>query len=193
VLRTTVVLLAATLAVLHTGCTHSTSGAKSLATVRPANPLVTVTGTVRLYGGPVHLVHGQVNMPLDGAPGAGQRVTARGPDGTATGVTTGSEGRFALRLTPGTYVFSSCGPAERISVRPGTGQQVVLRCNVPSPSHRPDPNQDKPASSHNQGNPDVGAADLEPRLSPIWAVRVTDVLTPGSKPAVHAHDGKHPR
>jgi hypothetical protein len=70
-------------------------------------------------------------MPLDGAPGAGQRVSVRGSDGTATSVTTGPEGRFALRLMPGTYVFSSCGPSERIVVRPGTGQQVRLRCYVP--------------------------------------------------------------
>jgi hypothetical protein len=122
VLRKPVMLLAASLFLVSCGCTDSSATPDSL---------VTVNGAVRLYGGAAVLVHGHVRAALNGAPGVGERVTARAAGGAAASVTAGSDGRFVLRLRPGRYVFGPCGPAEPIEIGPGKKQQVVLRCYVP--------------------------------------------------------------
>jgi hypothetical protein len=122
VLRKAVVVLAAALCPVSTGCTDSSA---------TGNSLVTVNGVVRLYGGPAVLMRGQAKTALTGASGVGQRVTARAAGGAVASVTAGSDGRVVLRLRPGTYEFGPCAPAERIEIGPGKKQQLVLRCYVP--------------------------------------------------------------
>jgi hypothetical protein len=122
VLNKAVMLLVASLFLVSCGCTDS---------IVTPNSLVTVHGAVRLYGGAAVLVHGQVRAALNGAPGVGERVTARAAGGAAASVTSGSDGRFVLRLRPGRYVFGPCGPAEPIEIGPAKEQKVVRPCYVP--------------------------------------------------------------
>ena len=100
------------------------AGSYSLAVPTPpagyqAPPAVPVTvGTVDLPGRDVALLRAAATgsvagtVTLDGAPLAGAAVTVRPTSGTATSVTTDTEGTFGVGgLAPGTYQIAVAGPA----------------------------------------------------------------------------------
>jgi len=90
----------------------------------------TVTGRLGIFGGPLNPATGQ--MAADNNPGRGMTITATASDGRVARVTTGSDGRFTLRLSPGRYVIASrCGPGVSATVTAGESTVVALRCDVP--------------------------------------------------------------
>lgn len=91
---------------------------------------MTVTGVVRLYGGPLVIRNGKPAMALDGEPAGGQTVTARRGASEVRRTTTDSHGRFVLRLTPGNWALQACGPVVRVTPAT-TARPVTLRCDVP--------------------------------------------------------------
>lgn len=91
----------------------------------------TISGLVRVYGGPATVVGGKVTMALNGSPSAGQTVTAsRGGKIVAT-TTTDKNGRFSLTVRPGDYTVTACAPGVNTAVRTEQTTHVELTCAVP--------------------------------------------------------------
>ena len=104
---------------------------------RPAAPVVstssalaTVSGTVRIYGGPMR-PDGQ--MALNGSPMAAVAPVVVKQSGRVTArSSTTSAGRFSVHLPAGTYVISA-GCSEPATVVLAAGERLArdLRCDVP--------------------------------------------------------------
>jgi hypothetical protein len=83
----------------------------------------TVTGAVRLYGGPMNPATGK--QALNGEPSANQLVSVQSGSRVVATVTSDSSGRFSIDLHPGTYTLGCIGPN---SVTITAGRSVSLDC-----------------------------------------------------------------
>jgi hypothetical protein len=109
------------------GCASSPSAAPLVST-SPA--LATVSGTVRVYGGPL-LPNGK--MAANGNPMAAVAPVVVKQDGRVVKrSSTNSEGRYSVDLPAGTYVISA-GCSQPATVVLAAGERVArdLQCDVP--------------------------------------------------------------
>jgi Carboxypeptidase regulatory-like domain len=94
---------------LTTACTSASNG--------------TLTGQVKMYGGPFNAATG--HGILDGQPGPGWRVIVRSGSQEVATTTSDSSGHFAFTLAPGTYTLVCSGPQ---SVQVRSGQRTTVTC-----------------------------------------------------------------
>ena len=88
----------------------------------------TLTGVVKLYGGPFSSVTGK--QTLNGAPAPDWRVTVRSGSRVVARETSNTSGRFVFHLMPGTYVLD-CSGAQPIQILAGT--TTTADCPEPVP------------------------------------------------------------
>ena len=108
------------------GCSNaSSSDSQSVASARATG---TLTGTVRLYGGPPNPATGR--QALNGEPSANQLVSVLSGSQVVARVTSDSSGRFSVALHPGAYTLGCSGTN---SVFITAGQTVNLDCMMDVP------------------------------------------------------------
>ena len=92
----------------------------------------TVTGTVRMYGGPALRGSGQA-MTGQAQPDATVSLSSNGRE--LTSATTDAQGRFTLTVAAGTYLIEGCGalpPAgETVTVTENKTTYHDITCSVP--------------------------------------------------------------
>jgi hypothetical protein len=76
-----------------------------------SGPRQTVTGLLTRVGGPVTVSHSQNRLPVPGT------VVARDGAGEQVSTTTGTNGRFQLSLSPGTYRLTGHSPQVMVDSR----------------------------------------------------------------------------
>jgi hypothetical protein len=123
-----VAAVAASLAIVA-GCGASSSSDATSA-VGPKTGIL--TGTARMYGGPLVERHGRMVSALDGALMSGFRVRVRWSSGGSLTIRTDTRGRFVLRLRQGTYQLdSSCGGTVTVVVRAHSTTRHAISCDYP--------------------------------------------------------------
>ncbi len=120
------VAAAAGMAALLSGCTGQASPAPPTPGLTASTPTTgTLSGTARMYGGPVNPTTHQASMT--GQPARGVVVPVRaGSKVVATGMT-GEGGQFSISLTPGRYTLA-CGTGESFTIV--VGQTLSLDCDL---------------------------------------------------------------
>jgi len=88
-------------------------------------PTGTLTGMVRMYGGPPNLQTGK--QALNGSPGPDWTVKVLSGAKTAAVVTSDAAGEFRVSLAPGRYTIA-CGHEPSVTVV--AGQTVYVYCDV---------------------------------------------------------------
>ena len=123
-------LAASSLAVAIAGC--SLSSAPFRATTPSSSQTVAATGTltglVRLYGGPLNPTTGK--MALNGSPGPDWPVKVLAGATSVAEAKSDAAGRFRFHLAPGRYTL---GCAQAPSILVVAGQTVDVDCVVPVP------------------------------------------------------------
>lgn len=109
------------------------SGAASVtsttSTATPTAPTTgTLTGVVRLYGGPLNPM--TQKMALNGAPGPDWAVAVMSGSRTVARTTSDARGRFRFVLPPGRYTLA-CGQSPAVVVT--AGRTASTYCDVPVP------------------------------------------------------------
>jgi len=120
--------LAIALAIALAGCSPAGSVPRSTSGATEPARTGTLSGIVRLWGGPLNPQ--TMKQALNGAPGPGWTVTVRQAGRRVASATSDPHGRFRVRLAPGTYTLD-CSALRAVRVWPGTTTAVV--CNVPVP------------------------------------------------------------
>lgn len=88
----------------------------------------TLTGLVRMYGGPLNPQTG--TQALNGSPGPDWTVTVLSGSQTVAETKSDAAGRFRFTLAPGRYTLA-CGQEPGVTVV--AGQTVSVNCDVPVP------------------------------------------------------------
>ena len=88
----------------------------------------TVTGVVRMYGGPMNPKTGK--QTLNGSPGANWPVTVLAHGRSVAVDTSDAAGRFRFHLAPGSYTLA-CAPERHVVIT--AGQTVSVDCDVAVP------------------------------------------------------------
>ena len=132
------VVVVVAVAVAASGCTTASSHPQTAAggptpsrtSVATVDGRGEVTGTLRVYGGPLNpTTHKQA---LNGDPMPHIVVTATAGDGHRTVAKTDAAGVFVFRLRPGRYVLSGdCGGRTSVIVRANAMVHHDLICAVP--------------------------------------------------------------
>jgi hypothetical protein len=117
--RTAAVALALLVPSLLSACVQASS--------RAGDP-ATITGFVRLYGGPASPTTGQ--GVLTGAPTPGQVVHASQDGKAVATATSGADGRFTLTVPQGSYTLD-CSDTNGVTVGAGTVAHVDCGRAVP--------------------------------------------------------------
>jgi Carboxypeptidase regulatory-like domain len=87
----------------------------------PATTNGTLTGQVKVYGGPPTAT----GQALNGGPGPGWHVIVRSRSQEVATTTSDSSGHFKFKLAPGTYTLI-CSIPQKVEVR--SGQQTTVAC-----------------------------------------------------------------
>ena len=103
----------------------STSGVPASSTAATTG---TLTGLVRMYGGPMNPQNGK--QALNGSPGPDWTVRVLSGSQTVAEAKSDAAGKFRFSLTPGRYTLA-CGQEPSVIVV--AGQTVSVDCDVPVP------------------------------------------------------------
>ena len=114
-------------AVMLTGCS-STPGPAQTHAVSSTPVSGTLTGTVRVYGGPMNPATGK--QAANGRPGQDWQVKVLSGTQVVATQSSDAQGRFAIKLTPGNYTLN-CSGSTPVTIKAGT--RVVVECNVDVP------------------------------------------------------------
>jgi hypothetical protein len=110
-------------------CSAPQSGSTSGAATSPTGATTgTLTGLVRMYGGPMNPQTGK--QALNGSPGRDWPVTVLSGGQTVAETTSDADGTFRLTLAPGRYTLA-CGQEPGVTVV--AGHTVSVDCDVPVP------------------------------------------------------------
>ena len=107
----------------------STPGSStSISTPTASATTGTLTGVVRLYGGPLNPSTGK--MALNGSPGPGWKVDVRSGGRLVAARRSDAAGRFRFELPPGRYSLACGGAPTAVVV---AGGSVSVDCDIPVP------------------------------------------------------------
>ena len=107
-----------------TACSHQSGPTGAT----PAATTGTLTGLVRMYGGPMNVETGK--QALNGSPGPDWTVKVMSGAQTVAAAKSDAAGKFRFTLAPGRYSLA-CGQEPTVVVV--AGQTVSVECDVPVP------------------------------------------------------------
>ncbi|MFN8148735.1 MAG: carboxypeptidase-like regulatory domain-containing protein [Candidatus Nanopelagicales bacterium] len=111
-----------------TACSQQGGSTSAVPLSGTASSVGTLTGLVRMYGGPMNPQTGK--QALNGSPGPDWRVKVMSGAQTVAEATSDAAGRFRFSLAPGLYTLA-CGQEPSVTVV--AGQTVSVDCDVPVP------------------------------------------------------------
>ncbi len=125
------VLVAVATASVAGGCSSSPSTSHVIQDVISSPALATVSGTVRVYGGPINTRTGKMGFTGNPAATVAPLVVRQG-DRIALHSSTDSSGRYRVQLPAGTYTISAgCSGPVSVTVHAGESVTHDLPCYVP--------------------------------------------------------------
>jgi hypothetical protein len=118
------------------GMPASSTAAPASSTAAPASSTAATTGTltglVRMYGGPMNPQTGK--QALNGSPGPDWMVKVLSGSRTVAEAKSDAAGKFRFSLAPGRYTLAcGQGQGQEPSVVVVAGQTVSIDCDVPVP------------------------------------------------------------
>ena len=111
-----------------TACSQQSGSTSGVLASSTAATTGTLTGLVRMYGGPMNPQTGK--QALNGSPGPDWRVKVLSGAQTVAEAKSDAAGKFRFSLAPGRYRLA-CGQEPSVSVV--AGQTVSVDCDVPVP------------------------------------------------------------
>ena len=111
-----------------TACSQHSGSTSGLPASPTAATTGTLTGLVRMYGGPMNPQPGK--QALNGSPGPDRTVKVLSDAQTVAAAKSDSAGKFRFALAPGRYTLA-CGQDPGVTVV--AGQTASVDCDVPVP------------------------------------------------------------
>jgi hypothetical protein len=111
-----------------TACSQQTGSTSGVPASSTAATTGTLTGLVRMYGGPMNPQTGK--QALNGSPGPDWTVKVLSGAQTVAEAKSDAAGKFLFALAPGRYTLA-CGQEPGVTVV--AGQTVSVDCDVPVP------------------------------------------------------------
>lgn len=111
-----------------TACSQQSGSTSGVPASSTAATTGTLTGLVRMYGGPLNPQTGK--QALNGSPGPDWTVKVLSGAQTVAETKSDAAGKFHFTLAPGRYTLA-CGQEPRVTVE--AGQTVSANCDVPVP------------------------------------------------------------
>src|SRR5437899_3241458 len=111
-----------------TACAQQSGSTSGMRASSAAATTGTLTGLVRMYGGPMNPQTGK--QSLNGSPGADWTVKVLSGSHTVAAAKSDAAGKFRFSLAPGRYTLA-CGPEPSVVVV--AGQTASVDCDVPVP------------------------------------------------------------